>query len=195
MKKFFKWLIFIFCGGLALSILASIIERTYFEDTTVPSLLKGIASIITIIWSFLSVEFPAWYCLLIIGLVVFAWVLDRRGFFKPKPKAIQKPDFHKYTEDVFGVDEDSWVWYWVDDEVEGLSPACPTCGRPGMINHLHPAQMLQSINTGTYFDCSKCRLEGKKSDFYVSQNSMDVRLEIYRRVDSGEYKKAIKNFK
>ena len=132
-----------------------------------------------------------WKVFLIVLFLLFMFKVSRgrnRQIRRNNPtnrKLLSSP-FISYKTDQFGIDNAKWTWNYDYNEsseqinIINLAPLCPICDTPMLVDDSYGP-----ISSGS---CSKCRLEGRNSNFAVRQNQYDVQQEIIRRITSEEYK-------
>ena len=120
----------------------------------------------------------------VVILIFLILIINKAQKSFNKKKTIKKVlhDFQEYNKDKFGSKKTIWTWNYQWNlnksfSIVNLKPSCPICMASLNINSFNSA------------DCSKCRLEGKPHKNIVNESISDVEDEIFRRINSGEYKK------
>lgn len=184
MKQIFKWLIDKWLAGF---ITASIffLLKLYID---LPESSKGNFLNFNRITTVLNTKIDLYKVLLVIFGIIVITRIEKANFkskvtgVKEKTSKPPKNQFENYTKDVFGVNDSTWIWqyewnsYRQQYEIVQLSPICKQCGT---------AMEVHSYLYGTA-SCHRCKLEGRKYNFPLTEQTPDVEKEIIRRVKNNE---------
>lgn len=144
--------------------------------------------------SILQTDMVLWKVIVLISFVIIMfWV--RNWWRKRKENTLSDflsrpndPSFD-YRVDIFGVDNAKWAWDYDWEPykklmiVKDVLPLCPVC------NSKMETDSFYSLNSAT---CVKCRLDGKQYRYSLRQIDSDVKKEIIRRLNTGEWKTRMK---
>lgn len=139
----------------------------------------------------LRTQFSLSTILMIVTIVIILTRIEK-WYLKSKNKVIEPVTpkvphnaFETYRRDTFGSNKTTWTWNYEWRSYEGkfiisdLKPVCRQCGTSMDIRGSHSFYVSST-------DCYKCRLDGRYSQFQLTENIGDVEKEIVRRIQNNE---------
>ncbi|OIV42757.1 hypothetical protein [Flavobacterium johnsoniae] len=184
MKKIYSWIIDKWLAGF---ITASVffILKLYIE---LPENLKS--NFLNFKWlkEIFNMQIPLYFAILIVFFLIIITRFEKSRlkikYTSPKTNKNDTPYNHykNYKSDIFGIKKSKWSWdyKWLSHrqsfEITDLKPNCPVC------------DTTMDLDDYNYqlADCHKCRLDGKKYTFRISENISDISKEIIRKIKKDE---------